>query len=158
MRAHSVFEDTEFHASAEWIINASGPWADLVCAASSVRTSSPLLGGVRGSHLVLHRFPVARPAVYTEAVDGRPIFVVPWNGQLLVGSTEVRDNEDPCETEPSGDEIAYLFSSLNRLFPAAQLSWSDVQASFAGVRPLPYSPGRQAVVRHAPAFSPRPHR
>jgi len=142
VRAHSVFEDSEFHASAEWIINASGPWADLVCAASSVRTGSPLLGGVRGSHLVLRRFPGApEAAVYTEAVDERPIFVVPWNGQLLVGSTEVRDDEDPCETEPSGGEIEYLFSSLNRLFPAAQLSWSDVQSSFAGVRPLPYSPG-----------------
>jgi len=142
VRAHSVLNDSEFHASADWIINASGPWADLVCAASSVRTGSPLLGGVRGSHLVLRQFPGApQAAVYTEAVDGRPIFVVPWNGQLLVGSTEVRDDEDPGETEPSGGEIEYLFASLSRLFPGAHLSWSDVQAAFAGVRPLPYSPG-----------------
>jgi len=142
VRAHSVLEGSEVEITAEWIINASGPWADLVCAASRVRTDSPLLGGVRGSHLVVRRFSGApETAVYTEAVDGRPIFVVPWNGQLLIGSTEVRDDEDPSETEPSEDEIAYLFASLNRLFPTAQLSWSDVHASFAGVRPLPYSPG-----------------
>lgn len=142
VRARSLLEGSDFRVNADWIINASGPWADLVCAASSIRTASPLVGGVRGSHLVLRRFPGApEAAVYTEAVDGRPIFVVPWNGQLLVGSTEVRDDEDPGETEPSGGEIEYLFASLQQLFPGAQLSWSDVQGAFAGVRPLPYSPG-----------------
>ncbi|HYN15370.1 MAG TPA: glycerol-3-phosphate dehydrogenase/oxidase, partial [Terriglobales bacterium] len=142
VRARNLLDDSEFRVSADWIINASGPWADMVCAASSVRTGSPLIGGVRGSHLVVRRFSGApQSAVYTEAVDGRPIFVVPWNGQLLVGSTEVRDDDDPGRTEPGAGEIEYLFASLQRLFPGARLSWNDVQATFAGVRPLPYSPG-----------------
>jgi glycerol-3-phosphate dehydrogenase len=150
VRARSLLDASEFRASADCIVNASGPWADLVCAASSLRTRSPLIGGVRGSHLVLRRFPGApASAVYSEALDGRPFFLVPWNGQLLVGSTEVRDDEDPGETEPSGGEIEYLFASLNRLFPGARLSWSDVQGTFAGVRPLPYAPGEKpsAVTR-----------
>ena len=142
VRARNLLDDSEFRASADWIINASGPWADMVCAASGVRTGSPLIGGVRGSHLVVRRFSGApRSAVYSEAVDGRPIFVVPWNGQLLVGSTEVRDDDDPAKTEPGAGEIEYLFASLQRLFPEARFSWNDVQATFAGVRPLPYSPG-----------------
>jgi glycerol-3-phosphate dehydrogenase len=144
VRARHVFDGDEFRIDADWIINATGPWADLVCAASDVRTRSPMIGGVRGSHLLVRRFAGAPDsAVYSEAVDGRPIFVLPWNGQLLVGSTEVRDDEDPGKTQPGVDEIEYLFASLNRLFPAAHLSWGDVQTTFAGVRPLPYSPGEK---------------
>ena len=142
VRARRLLDDSEFRASADWIINASGPWADLVCAASNVRTGAPMIGGVRGSHLVVRRFAGAPDsAIYTEAVDGRPIFIVPWNGQLLVGSTEVRDDEDPGETEPAAGELEYLLTSVQRLFPAANLSWNEVQATFAGVRPLPYAPG-----------------
>jgi glycerol-3-phosphate dehydrogenase len=144
VRARHLLDGSEFRVEAHWVVNAGGPWADLVCAAAGIRTATPLIGGVRGSHLLLRRFAGApESAVYSEAVDGRPIFMVPWNGQLLVGSTEVRDDDDPGKTEPASAEIEYLFASLTRLCPGAGLSWSDVQATFAGVRPLPYSPGEK---------------
>ena len=41
---------------ASWVINCSGPWADRVCQRSSIRMAKPMLGGVRGSHIVLPRF------------------------------------------------------------------------------------------------------
>ena len=63
---------------AAWILNCTGPWADRVCQRSAVRTSQPMLGGVRGSHIVLPRFSGApATALYTEASDGRPVFVLP---------------------------------------------------------------------------------
>ena len=84
---------------AGWIINCTGPWADRICQRSSVRTSKPMLGGVRGSHIVLPRFSGApTAALYTEAADGRPVFVLPWNEQVLVGTTEVPDTGDPGRT------------------------------------------------------------
>jgi glycerol-3-phosphate dehydrogenase len=126
---------------AAWVINCSGPWADRVCQRSSLRMAKPMLGGVRGSHIVLPRFsgsPTA--AVYTEAVDGRPIFVIPWNDQILVGTTEVADNGDPAKTVPSQDEINYLMRSVAQLFPKGKISAQSVTHAFAGIRPLPYSP------------------
>jgi glycerol-3-phosphate dehydrogenase len=139
--AQDLLTGDESRIEAEWIVNATGPWADQVCTESSIATEAPLVGGLRGSHLVLTRFLGAPDAaVYSEAADGRPFFVVPWNGQLLVGTTEVRDQEDPGRTEPSAREIEYLFASLTALFPAAGISWGDVQYAFAGVRPLPYAP------------------
>jgi glycerol-3-phosphate dehydrogenase len=125
---------------AGWIINCSGPWADRVCQRSAIRMAKPMLGGVRGSHIVLPRFPGSpTAAIYTEAVDGRPIFVLPWNDQILVGTTEVADNGDPGKTVPSADEIGYLVRSLAQLFPRAKLSAQSVKHAFAGIRPLPYS-------------------
>lgn len=124
-----------------WVINCGGPWADRVCQRSSIRMSKPLLGGVRGSHIVLSRFPGApSAAVYTEAADGRPFFVLPWNDQILVGTTEVADTGDPGRTAPSAEEISYLVKSVSQLFPKARLSTQSVKHAFAGVRPLPYSP------------------
>lgn len=127
---------------AGWILNCAGPWVDRICQRSTVRTPKPLLGGVRGSHIVLPRFSGApTAAIYTEAADGRPIFVLPWNEQLLVGTTEVPDTGDPGRTSPSSEEVEYLLRSVTKLFPKAKLSAHDIKYTFAGIRPLPNTPG-----------------
>jgi glycerol-3-phosphate dehydrogenase len=127
---------------ATWIINATGPWADRVCAQFTLRGQRRMVGGLRGSHIVLRQFSgMPTAAIYTEAADGRPFFAIPWNGQLLVGTTEVADEGDPGSAQPAEDEIEYLLQSLSRLFPGRAFSSSDIRYAFAGVRPLPYSPG-----------------
>ena len=132
---------------AGWILNCTGPWADRICQRSSVRTSKPMLGGVRGSHIVLPSFSGApSAALYTEAADGRPVFVLPWNEQVLVGTTEVPDASDPGKTAPSSEEIEYLLRTVAKLFPKAKISAHDIKYAFAGVRPLPNSPGNKAAV------------
>jgi glycerol-3-phosphate dehydrogenase len=124
---------------AGWIINATGPWADRICQHSGIKTHAPMIGGVRGSHIVVPVFRGAPDAaVFTEAVDGRPIFVVPWNGQLMVGTTEVPDNGDPGNVRPSAEEVDYLLKSLRSLFPHSAFTAGDVRYAFAGVRPLPF--------------------
>ncbi len=135
----------EERVEATWIINATGPWADRICQRSRIQTPHPMVGGVRGSHIVVPRFAGAPDAaVYTEAVDKRPIFVIPWNEQVLVGTTEVADQGDPGKVQPSAEEIDYLVRSLLRLFPGVKLSPADIRYSFAGVRPLPFAPKENA--------------
>jgi glycerol-3-phosphate dehydrogenase len=128
-----------------WIINASGPWADRVCQRSQIQTAHPMVGGIRGSHIVVPRFAGApEAAVYTEAVDKRPIFVIPWNEQMLVGTTEVADPGDPSRVQPAQDEIDYLMRSLLHMFPGIKLGAGDIRYAFAGVRPLPFAPKEKA--------------
>lgn len=137
---------TEEWVTAEWVINATGPWADRFCQQCGITTRERMIGGVRGSHIVLPNFTAApRTAVYTEALDHRPIFYVPWNEQLLVGTTEVPDDGDPAGAQPSPGEIDYLLRSVQQMFPAAKMSAADIRYAFAGVRPLPFSPGRNAA-------------
>src|SRR5579863_7868191 len=136
--------------AAGWIFNCTGPWADRICQRSSVRTAKPMLGGVRGSHIVLPRFSGSpNVAMYSEAADGRPVFIVPWNDQVLVGTTEVPDTGDPGKTTPSNEEIEYLLRTVTKLIPKAKLSLQDIKYAFAGVRPLPNSPANKpsAVTR-----------
>jgi glycerol-3-phosphate dehydrogenase len=142
--ARDRLDRSEWRVSAETVINASGPWADSVAALANVTTSTPMIGGVRGSHIVL---PVTSGSpqnpVYAEALDGRPMFFIPWNAQLLVGTTEVADPSDPARTQPSPTEIDYLLASANRLFPALRAGIADIRFSFAGVRPLPFCKGEK---------------
>jgi glycerol-3-phosphate dehydrogenase len=105
-----------------------------------------MVGGIRGSHIVMPRFPGAPDAaVYTEAVDKRPIFVIPWNEQVLVGTTEVADQSDPSRVQPAPEEIEYLLRSFLELFPRVTLSAGDIRYAFAGVRPLPFAPAKKAA-------------
>jgi glycerol-3-phosphate dehydrogenase len=142
-----AFTHGEAHVSATWVINAAGPWVDRVCARSGVDSSVPLVGGIRGSHLLLSKVrDMPRSAVYAEAVDGRPIFIVPWNSQLLVGTTEVRDHSDPADAEPSPEEVSYLLTSAQRLLPQSGIGWEHVRSTFAGIRPLPFSDQRPSSI------------
>ncbi|MGC2695119.1 MAG: glycerol-3-phosphate dehydrogenase/oxidase [Candidatus Angelobacter sp.] len=132
----------EYTVQARQVVNATGPWADAIIGASGISVPQ-MIGGVRGSHIVLPKFNGApTQAIYTEAVDGRPIFVIPWNGQLLVGTSEVAESGSPDNPQPSADEIDYLFKSFVRMFPHSALTPSDVRYTFAGIRPLPYAPGK----------------
>jgi glycerol-3-phosphate dehydrogenase len=129
-----------------WIINATGPWADRLCQRSQISMPHPMVGGIRGSHIVVPRFAGAPDAaIYTEAVDKRPIFVIPWNEQILVGTTEVADPGDPSKVQPAMEETDYLMRSLCHLFPRVKLSVSDIRYTFAGIRPLPFAPNEKAA-------------
>lgn len=135
------FTGNEARVQARWIINATGPWADRVCADSAINTHAPMVGGVRGTHIVLNRPSlVIDSAIYAQAADNRPIFLIPWNGALLVGTTEIRDTGDPGRAEPTSAEIDYLLGALRRFFPRQNMSANDISYAFAGVRPLPFVP------------------
>lgn len=145
-----VFRDQlsgdEQRVETKWLINATGPWADVVTQQLGVLTRQPLVGGVRGSHIVLPSFPGApETAIYSEAADGRPFFVIPWNRQLLVGSTEAAEGGNPGAVQPSAEEIEYLMNSLRRLFPTQRFEAGDITHAYSGVRPLPFSPGRPSA-------------
>ena len=138
LRLRDRFTGKEARAEAEWVINASGPWADQVAQSAGLQNAS-MIGGVRGSHIVLPRFAgMPDAAIYLEALDGRPFFVVPWNEQVLVGTTEVPDRGDPGSVRPEADEIQYLLESLRQRFPGARISAEQISYAYAGVRPLPF--------------------
>jgi glycerol-3-phosphate dehydrogenase len=135
----------EERVEAGWIINATGPWTDRICQRSRINTGGPMIGGVRGSHIVLPRFTGSpNAAIFTEASDRRPVFVIPWNEQLLVGTTEIPDQGDPGKTSPSNEEIEYLLTTLRKLYPIASFTKADIRYSFAGIRPLPFARGKRA--------------
>jgi glycerol-3-phosphate dehydrogenase len=125
------------YAAADLVVNAAGPWVDRVLAGMSRRS---LIGGTKGSHLICAAFPGAPAhAVYSEAGDGRPFFVIPWNGLYLIGTTDERYADDPADARISSAECNYLLEAAEKLFPSAAPLRKYVRYSQAGIRPLPSS-------------------
>jgi glycerol-3-phosphate dehydrogenase len=128
------------------VINAAGPWVDRLLSTVSGAHGTPprLIGGTRGSHIVADPLPgLGDTACYAEAgSDGRPFFVIPWNGLTLIGTTDIAYDGDPQAACASEAEIDYLLSETRRLFPAALLTRQSIRYTYAGVRPLPQASGR----------------
>ena len=118
------------------VINATGAWADRlrgqVGAPERIR---PL----RGSHLIFPawRLPVAQAVSFLHPVDRRAVFIFPWEGITLVGTTDV-DHDQPLDDEPGigPAEVAYLMAAVEAEFPSLRLTLDDVISTFAGVRPV----------------------
>ncbi len=126
-------------AAAPVILNAAGPWVDQVLA--GVDHAPRLIGGTKGSHLILPRFAGAPDAaIYLEAkTDQRPFFVIPWNGNCLIGTTERLYEDDLDDVRIDENEVEYLLSETNAVFPSANLQRKDILYSYSGVRTLPFT-------------------
>ncbi len=124
----------EVHASVA--INATGAWADGL---RSQAGGTPRVRPSRGSHLMFPfwRVPVAQAITLVHPKDGRPVFVLPWQGATLAGTTDL-DHNQPLEQEPhiTPDEMEYIMTALHARFPSLCLSEKDVLATFSGVRPI----------------------
>ncbi len=126
-------------ADAPIVVNAAGPWVDEVLEPIRHRR---LIGGTKGSHLVIAHFTGAPDrGLYVEAgSDGRPFFILPWNGMLLVGTTDERFEGDPAGAAIDAEELAYLIAETERALPASRPLAPRVLYTQTGVRPLPYRP------------------
>ncbi|MGC9356257.1 MAG: glycerol-3-phosphate dehydrogenase/oxidase [Anaerolineae bacterium] len=135
------------------VINATGAWADHLRSEVGAR---PRIRPLRGSHLIFPawRLPLAQAISFLHPVDRRPVFLFPWEGITLVGTTDI-DHTQPLNDEPqiTSEEVAYLMQVVEAHFPALNLSLEDVVSTFAGVRPVigtgkedPSKEGRDHVV------------
>ncbi len=132
----------KYKAFAPVTVNVAGPWVDKVLEGLENRSEERMMGGTKGSHLVVDPFPGAPDtALYVEAEsDGRPYFIVPWNGRYLIGTTDLRYDGDLDKIVADDEEIEYLINETNRVIPEAGLSLDDVLFVYSGVRPLPFQP------------------
>jgi len=142
-----VSDGESYAARAPVTANVAGPWVDEVLADleghGTGENDERFMGGTKGSHLIVDPFPGAPEgeALYVEArKDGRPYFIVPWNGRYLIGTTDLRYEGDLDYVSASEEEIQYLLDETNYIIPEARLSREDVLFTYAGVRPLPHQP------------------
>lgn len=119
------------------LINCGGPWANQVISGVQPAMATSPVELVQGSHLLLP--PLLKQYFYLESPsDRRAIFVLPWQGQLLVGTTETPHHEAPELSHCLASEQAYLLETLAFYFPDIDVAAVPVN-SFAGLRVLPRS-------------------
>jgi len=118
------------------VINATGVWAEkLHPSPDPGRHLRPL----RGSHLVFPAglLPLNEGLSFVHPRDGRPVFAIPWEGAVLVGTTDLDHSADlAIEPHITEGEAIYLMEGLQAVFPSLGLSLESCLCAFAGVRPV----------------------
>ena len=127
----------EFEVAGENVVNATGVWADRLRPQELyVEEEVPVIRPSRGTHVTVPRELLdVRAGAIVPAGGGRTVFVLPWLGRTLVGTTD-NDYERSVEHVPPGDEdVAYLLEAVNEFFGTA-LGPGELSGAYAGVRPL----------------------
>jgi glycerol-3-phosphate dehydrogenase len=120
------------------LVNAAGPWATQVARTVEPAIAVPEVDLVQGTHIVIPH-PVTAGIYYVESPsDGRAVFVMPWAGATLIGTTETPYRGDPDKVHPLPEEEEYLLAVVRHYFPALNaLTRNDITQRFAGLRVLP---------------------
>lgn len=131
----------EVTVRAKLVINCTGAWADE--ADGKLGIDKRLIGGTRGSHLVMRRPDIASQLgdgmLYFETRDFRACLVYALDDELiLLGTTDIRA-QNPDTVACSDEEIDYLFDVLDQVLPNSRAKREEIVFAYAGIRPLPYS-------------------
>lgn len=142
VKAIDRFTGLEVEIRAKKVVNAAGPWVDLVRAKDhAIRGKTLLL--TKGIHLVVSqsKLPV-KQAAYFDAPDGRMIFVIPRGKKTYIGTTDTVYNGDPGLVRVTESDRDYLLKAVTAVFPRVKLTVNDVEAMWAGLRPLIHQEGK----------------
>ncbi|MEJ2041162.1 MAG: glycerol-3-phosphate dehydrogenase/oxidase, partial [Desulfosarcinaceae bacterium] len=125
------------------VVNATGAWAERLHASPKENLH---LRPLRGSHLIFSQadLPISQTVSFFHKQDKRPIFISPWEGVVLLGTTDM-DHGPGLDVEPtvSEEEAQYLMQGLHDHFPFLNTRLSDCVATLAGIRPV-LSEGKRA--------------
>ena len=116
----------------DYVINASGPWAAELNKKNNIKTKYDL-DLVRGSHLIINTN-VKRYYLMEESDGERIVFIMPYQGKTLIGTTEVKQDLNE-EIKCSNEEQDYLVGIYNKFF-INKISKNDIYKTFSGLRPI----------------------
>jgi glycerol-3-phosphate dehydrogenase len=102
---------------------------------------SPVHARVRpgkGIHVVYDRR-LTNYAISAKTIDGRQIFLEPWQNMSIVGTTDDDYYGDLDDVRATSEEVRYLVQGIARVFP--QIRSARIIGTYAGVRPTLYAYG-----------------
>ncbi len=118
------------------VVNATGCWAENLHPSPD---NGVHLRPLRGSHMIFpsHILPLDQAISFVHPDDKRAVFLVPWEGAVIAGTTDL-DHNQSLSTEPciTSEEVEYLLCGLKALFPSLDISAQNCISTIAGVRPV----------------------
>lgn len=133
----------QLEVKADCVVNATGPWVDGFRRADHSLEGKHLFLS-KGIHIVVpaQKLPLQQ-AVYFDAPGGRMLFAIPRQRVTYIGTTETPYEGDFDQVFALKEEVEYLLAGANSMFPNAKLEMSDVESSWAGLRPLIFQKGKK---------------
>lgn len=138
------------------VVSCVGPWTDRV-GESFVEGWKPMMRPSKGVHLTFSRSRLQLSDAVVMAAEKRIVFAIPRHEMTIVGTTDTDFRSDPNVVTTEKEDVDYLLKVAKKYFPGANLTESDIVASYAGVRPLVHDgastesgTSREHVILHHP--------
>jgi glycerol-3-phosphate dehydrogenase len=136
----------ELTIAARIVVNATGVFTDSIRRMAD-ENAEQLVVTSQGIHLVFDRsFLKSDTALMVPRTsDGRVLFVIPWHGHAVAGTTDTPLDAPSLEPKPLDEEIEFILETAGRFFvrPPAR---ADVLAVYVGLRPLVKGDGKTSAL------------
>ncbi len=146
VRFRQRIDGTSGTRTARLVVNATGAWAPITAALGGLPGDAARVRPGKGVHVFLDRR-LTNYAVMANAIDGRQVFLMPWQNVSVLGTTDDDYYGDLDRVVATGDEVRYLFEAVARVFPSI---WqARAIGTWGGVRPTLYEwgPNEDALSR-----------
>lgn len=138
VRGTDRITEKKITVKARYVINATGAWGPITATLGGVGSKRVRVRPGKGIHVVFDRR-LSNYAVIGEAIDGRQIFVEPWQNMSVIGTTDDDYYGDLDDVVATSEEVRYLVQGIARVFPA--IRQARAIGTYAGVRPTLYDFG-----------------
>lgn len=136
VEAKDSFTNKKIKISGGITVNCGGPWADRILSLSGNTAHGEVLRRSEGIHIITRKI-VNRHLITTMTPSGRHIFIIPWRGHSIIGTTDKEYIGDPDDWKITKQSIEELISDLNSSFGGEiKIKYDDVLFSYGGLRPL----------------------
>jgi glycerol-3-phosphate dehydrogenase len=136
--------DRRFEVRAERVIDATGVWAADTEARFAALEGAESFVPSRGSHIVIRRDRLPADGGITIRIPGRVVFIIPWPGHWIIGTTDHPDPRRPEDLAAPTSDVDELLETVNKRLDV-DLSRGDIVGTYAGMRPLVGDPGGSTV-------------
>lgn len=118
------------------ILNLAGPWIPELCQKAGIALK---LRPAKGVHIVFDRR-ISNIAFVTETIDGRSVFLLPYENTSIIGTTDDDFYGNPDDLDVTQDEVEYLMQAIEQIFPSIRNH--RVISTYVGIRPTLYEWGK----------------
>jgi glycerol-3-phosphate dehydrogenase len=120
------------------VVNATGAWSPITASLGGLSPARARVRPGKGIHVVFDRR-LTNFAIMAKTIDGRQIFLEPWQNMSVIGTTDDDFYGDLDEVQATSEEVRYLVQGIARVFP--QIRRARAIGTYAGVRPTRYAYG-----------------
>lgn len=139
IKVYDKINNQEFEVKANCVVNCAGAWGDDLAKMDNPKALKRLVP-TGGAHLTMpasfghKRWGICIPST----ADGRVLFMLPWLGKVVVGTTEVKFDKPVLDPTVSDKEVTFICKELQNLYPSISVekAKSSILSKWSGLRPL----------------------
>jgi glycerol-3-phosphate dehydrogenase len=135
VRVHDKISGKKISISGTLTVNCGGPWADIILGLAKREVSGEQLRRSEGIHIITRKL-VNEHVVGTITAKGRHIFIIPWRGRSIIGTTDKEYIGRPDDYRVTGKSIQELLDEVNESYGFKPLTFKDILHTWGGLRPL----------------------